>query len=185
MLFTVDSAFRGRRLIPGWRQSSVSIQSSMQASKFTTCARVRRRDGARGSPPGRGAARRELRRRTRRVCRDPRPNGSGKVRRWSGCWRRCCSRTAAARASSATSLPRDPRGAQAREPRLGRGLVLQEDVGGREPELRARFTGCAPRRPRGDSADSGPSRLSRRPPRRPDGAPLARHAAEGGAGARA
>ena len=86
--------------------------------------------------------------------------------------------------------PRRRRGAPcraaAREPRLGRGVVLQEDVGRREPELRGALL-------RHDvEADTrekipeilGAGRLPAGPARRADGEPFAWDAAEGRARAR-
>ena len=74
--------------------------------------------------------------------------------------------------------------AQARQPRLGRGLVLQEDVGGREPQLRGPLLrhDVEPDARR-DPAHPRSRRLPGRPAQRVDGEPLARHAAEGRAGA--
>ena len=82
----------------------------------------------------------------------------------------------------ARRLHRGPDGAEARQPRLGRGLVLQEDVGGREPALRRPLLrhgpeGDAPP----DPGDPRSRRLPARPPHRADGEPLTRDAAEGGA----
>ncbi len=73
-----------------------------------------------------------------------------------------------------------------REPRLGRGLVLQEDVGHGEPRLRGALLRHDLRRRRTRrSRTSSSGSASRRSGRRVDGEPLARHAAEGRAGARA
>ncbi len=77
-------------------------------------------------------------------------------------------------------VPRVAGGPQAREPRLGRGELLQEDVRGREPLVRGavlRHDAEADTRP--DPGDPRAGRLSRRSAQRGDGAPLARHAAEG------
>jgi len=73
-----------------------------------------------------------------------------------------------------------PGRAPAGQPRLGRGLVLQEDVAGREPVLcsallRPRHSGDAAAHP----GDPRPGRLSALPPGLPHGAAVARHAAEG------
>src|ERR671937_1938603 len=79
-----------------------------------------------------------------------------------------------------------PRRASAREPCLGRGLLLQEDVRGREPELRgALLRDDTGRDPRADPGDPRARRLPRWPWSGADGEPLARDAAEGRAGARA
>ena len=108
-------------------------------------------------------------------------------RRWSGSCRRCCCTTAEAHGLRPRRLQGAARGPPAREPRLGRGLVLQEDVGGREPlvrgavlrhDRRAQTRAQIPRDPR-----AGRLPADRRG--RADGEPLARHAAEGRARARA
>ena len=86
-----------------------------------------------------------------------------------------------ARSSATTSSREHARGPPARQPRLGRGELLQEDVGGREPRLRgallrhdaARDARRDPRDPRARSASRADAA------RRADGEPLARHAAEG------
>ena len=79
-----------------------------------------------------------------------------------------------------------PRRAPAREPRLGRGLLLQEDVLDGEPLVRgALLRDDARRDARRDSAHPREGRLPLRSPRRGDGGPLPRHAAEGRARARA
>ena len=73
--------------------------------------------------------------------------------------------------------------AAAREPGLGRGELLQEDVRRREPRLRVAVlrddVGGDARR---DPAHPRAGRLRARPAERADGEPLARNAAEGGAG---
>ncbi len=70
--------------------------------------------------------------------------------------------------------------AQARQPRLGRGQLLQEDVGRREPALRgALLRHGAARDPRQDPRDPDQGRFPGRPAQRADGKPLARDAAEG------
>ena len=75
---------------------------------------------------------------------------------------------------------------QAREPRLGRSLLLQEDVRGREPQLRGSLLrDDVEADARRDPAHPRSRRLPVRPAQRVDGEPLARHAAEGGAGPRA
>ena len=81
-------------------------------------------------------------------------------------------------------LRRPAAGAQAREPRLGRGVVLQEDVLGREPELRGALLRDEPAADRGpDPGDPRAGRLSLRQAERADGESLARDAAEGRSGA--
>src|SRR3954462_8524289 len=73
--------------------------------------------------------------------------------------------------------PRDPAAGQ---PRLGRGELLQEDVGGREPLLRGAVLRDGPVQDAdGRAGDPREGRLPVRAPRRADGEPLTRHAAEG------
>ena len=107
-------------------------------------------------------------------------------RRWSGSSRRCSCTTAATRNALRPRPVRHPRGAPARQPRLGRGLLLQEDVVDREPLLRGPVL-RAHRRPdpRPDPGDPRARRLPGRPAQRGDGGPVARHAAEGRARPRA
>ena len=69
---------------------------------------------------------------------------------------------------------------QAREPRVGRGELLQEDVRGREPLVRgAVLRHDAEADARSDPGDPRAGRLPVRPAQRGDGASVARHAAEG------
>ncbi len=81
----------------------------------------------------------------------------------------------------ARRLHRAAAGAQARQPRVGRGVVLQEDVRGREPQLRGallRHDGAARRASKiPEILDRVGFPADRR--ERADGEPLARHAAEG------
>ena len=77
-------------------------------------------------------------------------------------------------------LQGDARRTAAREPRLGRGELLQEDVRGREPLVRgALLRHGAGGDARQDPGDPRAGRLPCRPSRRVDGEPVARHAAEG------
>ena len=81
---------------------------------------------------------------------------------------------------------RHARRAPARQPRLGRGLVLQEDVVDREPVLCGQVL-RAHRQPdpRPDPGDPRARRLPGRTPQRGHGGPVARDAAEGRARPRA
>ena len=80
----------------------------------------------------------------------------------------------------------DGRGrAPARQPCVGRGLLLQEDVGGREPVLRgAVLRGRHPRDADAHPGDPRPRGLPALAPRLTHGAVVPGYAAEGGAGAR-
>ena len=78
------------------------------------------------------------------------------------------------------------RGQPARQPRVGRGLVLQEDVVGGEPVLRgALLRHVAARHPQEDPGDPRAGRVPAGPAVRVDGEPVARNAAEGRARPRA
>ena len=130
-----------------------------------------RRHGRRGESAG--ADGRVVHDRPRRVRRDPRSERIGEVDARADRSRRCCCRTVAARASSATTSVRDARGAPSRQPRVGRGVVLQADVGVREPRLRGAFLRLHARRRRasGSPRSSSGSASRSRATRRADGGP--------------
>ena len=76
-------------------------------------------------------------------------------------------------------LPAPARGTAAGEPRVGRGVVLQAHVAGREPELLRPLLRDDPAPvARGDPAHPRAGRVPARAARRADGGPVARHAAE-------
>ena len=152
------------------------------------------RDLERPSPVGRAWHRRRraalnrrlVRDRARRVRRDPRPERLGQVDARPP----ALDAAPAGRRRGARLRPRRvqgaARGAAARQPRLGRGELLQEDERGREPRLRGAVLRHGPARDaREDPGDPRARRLPVVAPRRGDGEPLARHAAEGRARARA
>src|SRR3989440_8839153 len=129
---------------------------------------------------------RHLRDRARRVRRDPGAERLGQVDARPAAlhpaaprgWRRAHLRT--------RRLPRASRRPAAREPSLRRGELLQEDVRGREPQLRrALLRHDAPPDAPPDPRAPRPGRLPAGPPRRGDGGPLTRDAAKGRARPRA
>ena len=158
--------------------------STCRRSTSATCAR--RSCAATEAPAGSratavaGARGRQLHDRARRVRRDPGPERLGQVDARPPALDAADQR----RRRGAHLRPRRvPRGAgdpQAREPRLGRGELLQEDVRGGEPLLRGPLLrDDAAADARRDPGDPREGRLPGRAARRGDGEPLARHAAEG------
>ena len=116
----------------------------------------------------------------RRVRRDPGPERLGQVDARPRALDAAARRRRRGARLRARRVHGDAGGAPSRQPRLGRGELLQEDERGREPLLRGAVlrhdAGADPRR---DPADPRARRLPGRPPRRGDGAPVARDAAEG------
>ena len=121
----------------------------------------------------------------RRVHRDPGPERLGQVDAGPA----ALHAAPAGRRERAHLRPRhlrDAGGAAARQPRLGRGVVLQEDVRDREPGLRgALLRADAEGDARADPRDPRPGRLPGSRAHARDGEPVPRHPAEGGARARA
>ena len=143
-----------------------------------------RRD-RRGRPPGQtealaGAPGRHVHDRARRVRRHPRPERLGQVDAGPAALHAAAARRRRGAHLRPRRVPRVARDPPAREPRLGRGQLLQEDVRGGEPLLRGavlRHDAEADARP--DPGDPRAGRLPGRPAQRGDGASVARHAAEG------
>ena len=126
------------------------------------------------------AARRQLHDAARRVRRDPRPERIGQVDARAPAVDAAAARRRQRQGVRARRVHGAALRAAARQPGLGRGELLQEDVRGREPRLRIALLRHDLGRHEGrDPADPRAGRLPQGAADRADGEPVAGHAAEG------
>ena len=153
---------------------AVEVATSARSSRAATRRRA-------ASPQEAGcAAGRHVHDGARRVRRDPGPERLGQVDAGPAALDAAPPRRRQRARLRPRRLHRAAPGAQARQPRLGRGELLQEDVGRREPALRrALLRHGAARDAREDPGDPDEVGFPVDRRTRADGEPLARDAAEG------